>query len=136
MYVGAGERTFKVDHVATADSDTRCVCRCAAPHLRDFSPCGELADRARFVADDEPQNGDDAPRVRPTTHRHLVWPVDFEHGEQQARLAPRGGERRKRAERKLEAGEPCDRRRVGESVVRVGGVLVAFLRLEVIILPC
>ncbi len=47
--------------------------------------------------------------VRPTTDHHLVWPIEFEHSEQQARLAPRRGERAKHAERGLEAGELCNR---------------------------
>lgn len=56
---GQVERTLKVDH------DARRICHCSAPHPHDFSPCGELADHVRFVADDEPQNGDDVPASGP-----------------------------------------------------------------------
>lgn len=77
----ARRRTFKVDNVAAADADAHRVLRCAAPQLRDFPPCSELVNRACFVADDETQYGDDAPRIRPTTQRHFVRPIDFKHGE-------------------------------------------------------
>lgn len=137
-------RTFKVDHVAAAyalapapDPDpapTSYFLRRAAPKLSDVSPGGELADRARFVADDETQHGDDATRVRPTTHRHLVRPVDLEHGEQQARVSPRRGERGQRAERELKGGESRDRRRVGVGAgIRVGRRLVFFILLCLVV---
>ena len=79
---GTRVRTLKVDNVATADANAHRVLRCAAPRLRNFSPCSELANRARFIADDETQHGDDAPRIRTTTQCLFVRTVDFKHGEQ------------------------------------------------------
>lgn len=79
---GARGRTLKVDNVAAADANAHRVLRCAAPRLRDFSPCSELVNRACFITDDETQHGDDAPRIRTTTQCHFVRTVDFKHGEQ------------------------------------------------------
>lgn len=50
-------RTLKINHITEAH--TCCLCR-AAPRLCDFPPCRELAYRARFVAENEAQYGDDA----------------------------------------------------------------------------
>jgi len=108
-------RTFKMDHIAAPYA--RCVLRRAAtPGLSDLSPRSELADRARFVADDETQHEDDLPGLSSPTYRHLIRPIHFQHGEQQTRLSPCGSERRKSAERKLKVGEPRDRRCVGVGV--------------------
>jgi hypothetical protein len=128
-----GRRTFKVDHVAAAYAlapTPAChFLRRAAPKLCDLSPGGKLANRARFVADDETQHGDDVTRVRPTTHRHLVRPVDLEHGEQQARVTPRRGKWGQCAERELKVGESRDGRRVGRVGIGVGRGLVFFILL-------
>jgi hypothetical protein len=55
----AAYRTFKIDHI-TAMYALCVLCR-VAPHLHDFPPCRELADRACFATYDETQHRDDAP---------------------------------------------------------------------------